>query len=198
MKLNHAILICKPLIFRRDHHALDAQLHQRVEEAAIGLGLGVVEQRAVGRDSEAAFQRRFDRLHRDFIDALAADGFVVLGFGAIQMHRERQVLRGLEAIEMFFEQDRVRAKVDVLLASDETFNDLMNLRMQQWFAAGDRDHWCPAFFDRLKALLGREVLSEHGGGMLNLAAAGAGQVAAKQRFEHQHKLSLGAWRNCTV
>ena len=42
-----------------------------------------------------------------------------------------------------------------------------------------------ALVDRVEALFGREVLLEDVRRVLNLAAAGAGQIAAEQRLEHQ-------------
>ena len=57
----------------------------------------------------------------------------------------------------------------------------------QRLAAGDGDHGRAALVDRAEALLGREVLLEHVRGILDLAAAGAGQVAAEQRLQHQHE-----------
>ena len=44
-----------------------------------------------------------------------------------------------------------------------------------------------ALFDGLKALLGRELLLQNVGRVLDLAAAGAGEIAAEQRLEHQHQ-----------
>ena len=44
-----------------------------------------------------------------------------------------------------------------------------------------------AFVDGLEALLGRQVLLQDVGGVLDLAAAGAGEIAAEERLEHQHE-----------
>src|SRR5271167_83843 len=90
-------------------------------------------------------------------------------------------------MELLLEQQRVGAKVDVLLARDEAGDDLGDLRMQQWLAARDGDHGRATLVHRAQALLHRELLAEHVSGILDLAAAGAGQVAAKERFQHQHQ-----------
>ncbi len=50
-----------------------------------------------------------------------------------------------------------------------------------------RDHGRAALFNGGEALLGRELLFEDVRRILHLAAAGAGQVAAEERLEHQHK-----------
>ena len=53
-----------------------------------------------------------------------------------------------------------------------------------------------ALIDRAEALLGREVLLQNVGRILDLAAAGAGQVAAEQRLQHQHqRVALAALRS---
>ena len=47
-------------ISRREHHALDAEIHHLVEEGAHALGIGAVEQSGVGGDAETAAQRFFN------------------------------------------------------------------------------------------------------------------------------------------
>ena len=65
--------------------------------------------------------------------------------------------------------------------------------MEEGFAAGDGDHGRAALVDRLEALLGGELGLEDVGGVLDLAAAGAGEVAAKERLEHEdERIALAA------
>ena len=117
---------------------------------------------------------------------------MVLAF-AVHVDRECQVLARLEQVDLFLEQQRVGAEVDVLLARDQAVDDLGDLRMHQRLAAGDGHHRRAALVDRAEALLGREVLLEHVRGILDLAAAGASQVAAEQRLQHQHqRIALAA------
>ncbi len=73
------------------------------------------------------------------------------------------------------------------LRATRPFDDLVDFGMHERLAAGDGDHGRAAFVDRAEALLGREVLLEHMRGILDFAAAGAGQVAAKQRLQHEHQ-----------
>src|SRR5437667_173336 len=54
-------------------------------------------------------------------------------------------------------------------------------------AAGDADHRRPALFHRRQALLDAEVLPQYMSRVLDLAATGTGEVAAKQRLEHEHE-----------
>ena len=134
---------------------------------------------------------------RQVVSAFAADREIVVLVLAVHVDGERQILARLEEVDLFLEQQRVGAEVDVLLARDQAFDDLVDLRMHQRLAAGNGDHRRAALVDRAKALLGREVLLEHVRGILDLAAAGAGQVAAKQRLQHQHqRIALAALDFC--
>ena len=72
---------------------------------------------------------------------------------AIDVNRERQIFARLEEMEFFFEQQRVGAEIDVFFARDEAFDDFVDLRMHQRFAAGDGNHRRAAFIHRLEAFL---------------------------------------------
>jgi hypothetical protein len=68
----------------------------------------------------------------------------------------------------------------------------------QGFAPGDRHGRRAAFLDRFHALLEAEPLVEDGVGIVDLAAARAGKVAAEQRFQHEHQgylPPLMCWRS---
>ena len=121
------------------------------------------------------------------VGAFAADGEIVMLVLAVHVDGEGEVLAGLEQVDLFLQQQGVGAEVDVFLARDQAFDDFLDLRMHERLAAGDADHRSAAFFDGLEALLGREVLLEDVRGVLDLAAAGAGQVAAEERLEHEHQ-----------
>ena len=151
------------------------------------VGIGAVEECGIGRDAEAALDGLLDAFDSDVPSAFAADGEVVLLALAVEMHGEGEVLRRREFGQAALEFERVGAEVDVLLARDEAVDDLDDLRMQQRLAAGDRHHGRAALFDRGEALLGRELLLEDVRRILHLAAAGAGQVAAEERLQHEHQ-----------
>src|SRR5262249_35926521 len=51
----------------------------------------------------------------------------------------------------------------------------------------DRHGRDAAFLDRAEALLGSQLLFQDMARILNLPAAGAGQIAAVERLEHQHE-----------
>ena len=174
----------------REHHALDAQVHHFVEEGADGFRVGAVEQRGVGGDAEAAVEGFFDAVDGDVVSAFAADGEVVLFALAVEVNGEGQILAGLEEVDLFFQQQRVGAEINVFLAGDQAFDDLVDLRMHERFAAGDGDHGGAAFVDGAETLFRAQILLQDVGGVLDLAASGAGQVAAEQRLEHEHERVL--------
>ena len=171
----------------RDHHAFDAEVHHFVEERADALRIGAIEQRGVGGDAEAARTASRTPSTRDFVAAFVADRKIVMLALAVQVDGEGEVLAGLEEVQLFLEQQRVGAEVDVFLARDQAFDDLVDLRVHQRLAAGDGDHGRAAFVDGLEAFLGRKVLLEDVGRILDFAAARAGQIAAEQRLEHEHQ-----------
>ena len=120
-----------------------------------------------------------------------ADGIVHV-LRSVEMDAEREVRRRLEFVERRFETNRVRAEIDELLALDEFDHELIDLRMQQRFAAGDGDDGRTALIDSCEHLLEREMVPQHFDRMLNLAAAVARKVAAEERFEHQNERILVA------
>ena len=57
--------------------------------------------------------------------------------------------------------------------------------MHERLAARDADHRRSAFIDSAETLFGRELLLENMRRILNLAASRTGEVAAKERLQHQ-------------
>ena len=62
----------------------------------------------------------------------------------------------------------------------------MSLWMQR-LAARDRHHRRAALVDRVEAFLHREAPVEDRIRIIDLAAAGAGEIAAEQRLQHEHE-----------
>ncbi len=87
-----------------NHHALDANLHQLVEESADRVRVGSIEERGVGGDAEARGDCGLDAVERDVVSAFAADGEVVVLALAVEVNGERQVLARLEEVKLFLEQ----------------------------------------------------------------------------------------------
>ena len=119
--------------------------------------------------------------------ALHAHRLVVMLLDAVEMHREEQIGRRLEQMQLLFQQQRVGAERDELLARDDAFDDLADLLVDQRLAARDRHHRRAAFVDRVEAFLHRQPLVEDRVRIIDLAAADAGEIAAEQRLEHQHQ-----------
>ena len=173
----------------REHHALDAQFHGVIKEGPDVRGVSAIEEGRVSGDAEAHLDRELDRLDRDVVGTVAADRRVVLVLLAVEVDGEGEILRGLEEAfgEPALEEKSVGAEINVLFAGNETLDDLLDLGMDQRFPAGDADHGCAAFLDRVEALLGREALVENVGRILDFAATRAGEIAPEQRLEHEHK-----------
>src|SRR6266581_7422814 len=176
-------------VARRDHHALDAQIHHGVEELAHPERVGAVEERRVRGHPEATTERLLDPLDRVDVDPVAAHRLVVLRAEPVQMDAEREVVGGLEeaGLELLLQEDGVRAEIDVLLARHQRLHQGSDLRVHQGLAAGDRHHRRVALVDRRQTLLDRQVLPENLCRILDLAAAGAREIATEQRLQHEHQ-----------
>ena len=113
----------------------------------------------------------------------AADRLIVALAHAVEVNHPHEVDRRLEEMDLLLQQQRVGAEEDELLALDELLDDLRHLLVHERLAAGDRDHRRAALFDRRDALFHAQPLAQDLVGVLNLAAAGAREVALKQRLE---------------
>src|ERR1700733_3215364 len=97
----------------------------------------------------------------------------------IQMDRKGKVLARFEESDLLLQQQRVGAQIDVLLACDQSLDDLDDLRVHKGLTARNGNHRRPAFIHGTEALLRSQFLLEDMGWVLDLAAAGACQVAAE-------------------
>ena len=104
---------------------------------------------------------------------------IVLFLEAVEMHRQGQVRARRELIELLFQEQRVGAEIDELLARNDAFHDLHDLLVQQGLAAGNGDDRRAALVHGLEALFRREALIENGIRIVDLAATGASEVAAE-------------------
>ena len=65
--------------------------------------------------------------------------------------------------------------------------------VDQRLAAGDRDDRRAAFLGGVERILDRDALVQDLVRIVDLAAAGAGEIAAEQRLQHQHeRIALAA------
>jgi hypothetical protein len=147
----------------------------------------IVEDGAVDVDREALGLRGLDGGDRPVKHALLAHRFVVVFLEAVEMHREKQVGRRREQVQLLLQEQRVGAQRDELLARHDAGDDLADLLVDQRLAARNGHHRGAAFVDRIEALLDRHAPIEDGVGIVDLAAARAGEIAPKQRLEHQHQ-----------
>ena len=89
------------------------------------------------------------------------------------------------AVEIFCQKKRIGADGHEFASGDRAYHDLGKILMQQRFAAGDHHDRRPAFVDRREAIGKRQALVESILGVIDLPAACASEVTAKQRFERQ-------------
>ena len=174
-----------------DRH-LDIEAGHQVEEGGHALGIGVVEHGAVHLHTEAARLGQMDRFDSNVIGAGLIDGLVVRLLIAIEVDRPGEEGMRLVFVDLLFQQQGVGAQNDELLAVEIAAHDLGHVAMEQWLAAGDGDGGGAAFLDGVHALLHRQAAVEDGVGIVDLAAAGAGEIAAQQRFQHQHQRIFSA------
>jgi len=59
--------------------------------------------------------------------------------------------------------------------------------VEQRFATGEHHDRGTTFVDGIEALVDAQALIEDCVGVIDFATAGAGEVAAKQRFQHQNE-----------
>ena len=105
---------------------------------------------------------------------------------------------GSNRCSFFSRSKRVGAQRDEFLARNDAFDDLADLLVDQRLAAGDRHHRRAAFVDRVETFLDRQTLVEDRVGIIDLAATGAGEIAAKQRLQHEHeRIALAARQTLT-
>ena len=90
-------------VSRGEHHPLDAEVHHFVEKGADRFRIRAIEERGVGCDAEAALQGFFHGVDGDVVSALTAYGEVMLFALAVEVNAERQVLAGLEEVDLLFQ-----------------------------------------------------------------------------------------------
>src|SRR5262245_26164133 len=103
------------------------------------------------------------------------------------MDAEGEKLRGLILIELSLHQNRIGAEIDIPLLINQPTDDLGHFWMDHGFTTRDAHNWSPAFLRCSPTLLRCKPLIEHMIRILNLSAAGTGQIAAEERLQHQHE-----------
>jgi hypothetical protein len=108
-------------------------------------------------------------------------------FDAVEMHGKKQIRRRLEQIELLFQQQRVRTQRYEFPACHDAFDDLADLFVNERLAARDGHHRRAALVNGVQAFLHGQAFVEDRVRIVDLAAAQAGEIAAKQRLEHEHQ-----------
>ena len=171
----------------RDGDAVETDRLHLVEERGQARRVGAVEHGAVDLRPKALALGQQDGVARGLEHAFEADRLVVHLLVAVEVDRPGEKGRRRVVVDLLLQQQRVGAEDDELLLRDVALDDARHVAMQQRLAAGDRDDGSAALVDRFHALLVRQALVQDLVGVIDLAAAGARQVAAKQRLEHEHQ-----------
>jgi len=109
------------------------------------------------------------------------------------VNAEGEVFGRFEEIDFPLEEKGVRAEVNVFFACDKALDDLVDFRMDQWFATGDRDHGGSAFVGGGPALLGGQPFIQNVIRVLDLAATRTSEIATEEGLEHEdERVSLVA------
>ena len=90
---------------------------------------------------------------------------------------------GLELVELAFEQQVRWCTGKRSVCCPTMLGHLVDVRVQERFAAGYRDHRRPALFDGGYRLVDRELLAQDLGRVLDFAATMALEVAVEQWFK---------------
>src|ERR1700761_7534522 len=122
-------------IARRNHHALHTCRHHLVEVSTNRVWISSIKERRVGSNSETGRYRRTHSLHGDIVTALTAHGKIMVFTLTIDVYRERKIFARFEQVQLLFQQQSIRAHVNILLPSNQAGNDLRHLRMKKWFAS---------------------------------------------------------------
>ena len=177
----------------RNRDPIHAQLSHRIEEGGDTLRIRIIEEGAVDCGAKALGLGRLERLNRAVVDAWLADRLVVHLLIAIEMDRPGEIGARLVLIDLLFEQQRIGAHDRKFLARNDALDDLWQVFMQQRLAARHDDHRRAALIDRGQRILNGDAFVENGVGIVDLAAAGASEIAPEQRLEHQHqRIALAA------
>src|SRR6266446_5721456 len=106
---------------------------------------------------------------------------------AVEIDRPGEIRTGLEQVNLFLEEQGVGAEIDKFLLGHDKRGDLIDVAVQQRLAAGENHDRGATLIDGIEALFDAQALIEDRVRVVDLAAAGTGEVAAKQRLQHQNQ-----------
>src|SRR6185312_5887000 len=131
------------------HGNADTEFGGEVEELGDVLGRVSVEDGGVDVDGKAARLGGLDRGNGAIEHALLRYRLVVMVFQSVQVHREKQIGRRLEQIELLLQQKCVGAQRYELLARHQAAHDFTDFLVDQRLAAGNGHHRCAALVGRI-------------------------------------------------
>jgi hypothetical protein len=101
----------------------------------------------------------------------------------VDVHHPAEAGVGLEPVQLALQEESVGAQVHEPAPVQQRLGHLVDLWMKQRLTPGDGHHRRPALLDGGHGLIDAQALAQHLGGVLDLAAPVALQVAGEQRLE---------------
>ena len=106
---------------------------------------------------------------------------------AVEMDCPGEIRTGLEQMNLFLEEQGVGAEIHKFLLRHDKRGDLIDVAVQQRLAAGQNHDRGATLIDGIEARFDAQALVEDRVRVVDLPAAGTGEVAAKQRLQHQNQ-----------
>jgi hypothetical protein len=143
---------------------------RRGDQRLAGLGLGAADLVGLGLGDQFLADEHLD---------LLPDGGGILREGGSQV-----------IAHLFAHEHAVRADVHDALLGEESLDQRLDVRVDQWFAAANGNHRSVAFLRGAEAVVQAHNVLEGRRVLANAPAAGAGQVAGVQGLELQDSREL--------
>ncbi len=106
---------------------------------------------------------------------------------AVEMDRPIEGGDAACIVDFLLEQQGVGADGHEFAAPEGALDDLGQFLVEQRLAAGDHHDRRAAFLDRPETFVDRQALVQDLVGIIDLAAAGAGEIATEQGLEHENE-----------
>src|SRR5689334_1894315 len=101
---------------------------------------------------------------------------------AVEVHRPHEIRTRLEQAKTLLHKECVRAQVNELASRDDAVDDRTDVLVKQRLAARDGNDRRAALVDSGETFADRQTLPEDFVRVIDLAATGARQIAAKERL----------------
>ena len=104
---------------------------------------------------------------------------------AVEVNRKREVGGGAILVDVFGQQQRIGAQIDEFLARNDCGDDFGHFLVNEWLTAGNGHDGRAAFVNGIECVRDTHPLLQDLLWIVDLAAAGAGEVALEKRLQHE-------------